>query len=184
MGVRHNSLDYLIFTNFKFRSSRCATFCYTMPRSRLRHFPKSFIRIPRQTRISLTRALCASVRCNRLSYSGSFNLSSISTSVETSARRAYLNSTSRSAHSLELWEQQKITDLRFHDLRHAAGTRMGNASTHAFTLTAIFGWSDIRMAMRYTHAVEDVKRKAVEAIAPSNQPHVKVQRFKFHVTGA
>jgi len=30
---------------------------------------------------------------------------------------------------------------------------------------AIFGWSDIRMAMRYTHAMEDAKRRAVEAIA-------------------
>ncbi|HEY5404993.1 MAG TPA: hypothetical protein VIK24_19120, partial [Pyrinomonadaceae bacterium] len=32
-------------------------------------------------------------------------------------------------------------------------------------LAAIFGWSDIRMAMRYTHAMEDAKRRAVEAIA-------------------
>lgn len=30
---------------------------------------------------------------------------------------------------------------------------------------SIFGWSDIRMAMRYTHAMEDAKRRAVEAIA-------------------
>ena len=34
-----------------------------------------------------------------------------------------------------------------------------------FTLAAIFDWSDIRMAMRYTHAMEDAKRRAVEAIA-------------------
>ena len=59
----------------------------------------------------------------------------------------------------------KITDLRFHDLRHTAATRMGDAGADAFTLAAIFGWSDIRMAMRYTHAMEDAKRRAVEAIA-------------------
>jgi integrase len=58
----------------------------------------------------------------------------------------------------------KITDLRFHDLRHTAATRMGDAGADALTL-AIFGWSDIRMAMRYTHAMEDAKRRAVEAIA-------------------
>lgn len=59
----------------------------------------------------------------------------------------------------------KITDLRFHDLRHPAATRIEDAGADAFTLAAIFGWSDIRMAMRYTHAVEDAKRRAVEAIA-------------------
>lgn len=59
----------------------------------------------------------------------------------------------------------KIKDLRFHDLRHTAATRMGDAGADAFTLAAIFGWSDIRMAMRYTHAMEDSKRRAVEAIA-------------------
>jgi len=42
---------------------------------------------------------------------------------------------------------------------------MGDAGADAFTLAAIFGWSDIRMAMRYTHAMADAKRRAVEAIA-------------------
>jgi hypothetical protein len=42
---------------------------------------------------------------------------------------------------------------------------MGDAGADAFTLAAIFGWSDIRMAMRYTHGMEDAKRRAVEAIA-------------------
>jgi integrase len=59
----------------------------------------------------------------------------------------------------------KINDLRFHDLRHTAATRMGDAGADAFTLAAIFGWSDIRMAMRYTYAMEDAKRRAVESIA-------------------
>ncbi len=58
-----------------------------------------------------------------------------------------------------------IKDLRFHDLRHTAATRMGDAGADAFTLAPIFGWSDIRMAMRYTHAMEDAKRRAVESIA-------------------
>ena len=40
-----------------------------------------------------------------------------------------------------------------------------SAGSDAFTLAAIFGWSDIRMAMGYTHAMEDAKRRADEAIA-------------------
>ncbi|CAN5758617.1 hypothetical protein BH20ACI3_BH20ACI3_24860 [soil metagenome] len=61
-----------------------------------------------------------------------------------------------------------INNLRFHDLRPTAATRMGDGGADAFTLAAIFGWSDIRMAMRYTHAMEDSKRRAVEAIAKSS----------------
>jgi integrase len=61
-------------------------------------------------------------------------------------------------------KEARITDLRFYDFRHTAATRMGDAGADAFTLAAIFGWSDIRMAMRYTHAMEDAKRRAVEAI--------------------
>jgi len=51
----------------------------------------------------------------------------------------------------------------------AAAARMGDAGADAFTLAAIFGWSDIRMAMRYTHAMEDAKRRAVEAIARTSR---------------
>ena len=59
----------------------------------------------------------------------------------------------------------KLVYLRFHVLRHTAATRMDDAGADVFTLPAIFGWSDIRMAMRYTHAMEGAKRRAVEAIA-------------------
>src|SRR2546421_4270808 len=58
-----------------------------------------------------------------------------------------------------------IKDFRFHDLRHTAATRMAEGGADAFTLAAIFGWSDIRMALRYTHATDDAKRRAVENLA-------------------
>lgn len=51
----------------------------------------------------------------------------------------------------------KIKDFRFHDLRHTAATRMAAAGADAFTLCSIFGWSDIRMALRYTHAMTQAK---------------------------
>ena len=62
---------------------------------------------------------------------------------------------------------------------------MGDAGADAFTLAAIFGWSVIRMAMRYTvrwkmQSAEPWKQSQSE----QPEPHVKMQRLKFHVTGA
>lgn len=55
-----------------------------------------------------------------------------------------------------------IEDLRFHDLRHTAATRMADSGADAFTLMKILGHSDIRMTSRYTHATDSAIRKAVE----------------------
>jgi len=55
-----------------------------------------------------------------------------------------------------------IRDFRFHDLRHTAATRMADGGADAFALAEIFGWSDVRMALRYTHATDEAKRRAVE----------------------
>lgn len=62
-----------------------------------------------------------------------------------------------------------ISDFRFHDLRHTAATRMADAGADAFTLASIFGWSDIRMALRYTHATDEAKRRAVENLVTPNR---------------
>jgi integrase len=50
-----------------------------------------------------------------------------------------------------------IRDFRFHDLRHTAATRMADGGADAFALAEIFGWSDVRMALRYTHATAGVE---------------------------
>jgi len=55
-----------------------------------------------------------------------------------------------------------IRNFRFHDLRHTAATRMADGGADAFALAEIFGWSDVRMALRYTHATDEAKRRAVE----------------------
>ncbi|HEX6716096.1 MAG TPA: tyrosine-type recombinase/integrase [Pyrinomonadaceae bacterium] len=66
-----------------------------------------------------------------------------------------------------------IRDFRFHDLRHTAATRMADGGADAFALAEIFGWSDVRMALRYTHATDEAKRRAVEnlvkPIGPSDE---------------
>lgn len=61
-----------------------------------------------------------------------------------------------------------ITGLRFHDLRHTAATRMADGGADAVTLAAIFGWSDVQMALRYTHSTDDAKRRAVENLVRPN----------------
>jgi integrase len=54
-----------------------------------------------------------------------------------------------------------LSNFRFHDLRHTAATRMADKGVDPFMLSYIFGWSDIRMAMRYTHATNATMRQAV-----------------------
>jgi integrase len=58
-----------------------------------------------------------------------------------------------------------IVDFHFHDLRHTAATRLGDAGVDAIKLAAIMGWSDVRMAMRYTHPRTLGLREAMENLA-------------------
>ncbi len=46
----------------------------------------------------------------------------------------------------------------FHDLRHTAASLMADGGADAFALAEIFGWSDVRMALRYTHSTDEAKR--------------------------
>lgn len=44
-----------------------------------------------------------------------------------------------------------LTDLRFHDLRHTAATRMIEAGAPIVAVSKILGHSDLKMTMRYAH---------------------------------
>lgn len=61
----------------------------------------------------------------------------------------------------------KIKDLRFHDLRHTAATRMADAGINVIAIAEILGHGDIRTTKRYSHAMEEAKREAVEKLAKS-----------------
>jgi hypothetical protein len=50
---------------------------------------------------------------------------------------------------------------------------MAAGGADAFTLSAIFGWSDIRMALRYAHAMSEAKLRAVEKLAERPSPREK-----------
>lgn len=57
-----------------------------------------------------------------------------------------------------------IEEFRFHDLRHTASTRMGEAGIDPFTIAEILGHKDIRTTVRYTHATHEAKRRAIAAL--------------------
>jgi hypothetical protein len=57
-----------------------------------------------------------------------------------------------------------IVDFHFHDLRHTCATRLGDRGASAFEIAQIMGWSDIRMAMRYTHATGEGIRRAMQLL--------------------
>ena len=50
---------------------------------------------------------------------------------------------------------------------------MADGRADAFALAEIFGWSDVRRALRYTHATDESKRRGVESlvkpIGPSDE---------------
>jgi integrase len=58
-----------------------------------------------------------------------------------------------------------LDDFRFHDLRHTAGTRLADAGADAFTTAEILSHATLQMTKRYTHATDERKRQAVEALS-------------------
>jgi integrase len=79
--------------------------------------------------------------------------------------------------------EAKLEDFHFHDLRHTAATRLGDAGVDARRIMAILGHRCIQTSARYTHATDDGLRRAVEALvhrekinSPRNFPHSDEQR--------
>lgn len=61
-------------------------------------------------------------------------------------------------------QKANIEELRFHDLRHTAATRMVEAKAGIVAVSRILGHSSLKMTMRYAHP-EDSLRDAVEKLA-------------------
>ena len=59
----------------------------------------------------------------------------------------------------------KIKDFRFHDLRHTAASRLADAGVNVVIIAEILGHGDIRTTKRYSRAMEEAKREAVEKLA-------------------
>jgi integrase len=66
-----------------------------------------------------------------------------------------------------------ITDFRFHDLRHTAGTRLAAVGTHPMIMMELLGHKNLQTTKRYTHGTEEAKRAAMAALENFGQKYVK-----------
>ena len=61
-------------------------------------------------------------------------------------------------------KRAKIEGLRFHDLRHTFGSRLGMAGVDIRTIQELMGHKDIKMTMRYSHPTPEHKKNAVKVL--------------------
>ncbi len=70
------------------------------------------------------------------------------------------------------WEgactEAKISGLRFHDLRHTFATRLRGKGVHEMDIMTLLGHTTLQMTSRYTHAMPENLRTAVDS--PTKQP--------------
>ena len=57
-----------------------------------------------------------------------------------------------------------IENLRVHDLRHTFGTRAADAGVPLVAIGKVMGHASIQTTMRYAHATDEGKRRAVQAL--------------------
>lgn len=75
-----------------------------------------------------------------------------------------------------------LEDFRFHDLRHTAATRLGDAGVDTRRIMAILGHRCIQTSARYTHATDEGLRRAMDTLAQREKadrrksPHSDEQR--------
>jgi integrase len=59
----------------------------------------------------------------------------------------------------------KVTDLRFHDLRHTAASRLVMPGADLYTVKEILGHKTLTMTQRYSHLSPEHQRQALERLA-------------------
>ena len=62
----------------------------------------------------------------------------------------------------------RIPDFQLRDLRHSCATRLSDCGEELVTVAEILGHTDIRMTKRYSHAMHERKRQALEKLAATS----------------
>jgi integrase len=92
---------------------------------------------------------------NRVERNGEFVFCNTKTGKPlTTVRKAFLTAC----------DKAKIGYVRFHDLRHTAGTWMVMSGIDLVTVKEILGHASIETTMRYAHPTPETKRRAVEVL--------------------
>ena len=63
-----------------------------------------------------------------------------------------------------LLESAGVRAVRVHDARHTAATLLLLQGTDLRTVMAIMGWTELATAQRYTHAVDDLRKRAANTM--------------------
>ena len=61
-----------------------------------------------------------------------------------------------------------ILDFQLRDLRYSCATRLSDCGEELVTVAEILGHTDIRMTKRYSHAMHERKRQALEKLAATS----------------
>jgi integrase len=61
-------------------------------------------------------------------------------------------------------KQARISRLRFHDLRHTFATRLRAKGVHEMDIMSLLGHTTLQMTSRYTHAMPQNLRTAVDSL--------------------
>jgi integrase len=65
-------------------------------------------------------------------------------------------------------KESGITDFRFHDLRHTAGSKMANAGVDLYVIMSVLGHSSFKMVERYAHLDPGHLRRELQKINPTD----------------
>src|ERR687896_451737 len=66
-----------------------------------------------------------------------------------------------------------ITNFTFHDLRHTFGTRLADAGVDVVKIKELMGHASIVTTMRYIHATDRGKRRAITVLSEYRQQHCR-----------